>query len=100
MGPSGTPKQYRGDLLEESAVRMSEANKLAAGQNHAEESCTALTDLVFTRCWGVQEAPGGLLRTRQATYDATKKMVASLDDKYTEFLPPSQVTQSLQGLRP
>lgn len=41
----------------------------------------------------VQEAPDGLLRTRQATYEATKKMVASLEDKYTEFLPPSQVSQ-------
>ena len=37
----------------------------------------------------------GILRTRQETYESMHEMVASLRDKYTEFLNPGQVHHSL-----
>lgn len=44
--------------------------------------------------WGgelLQGAPGGVLRNRHETYKAAEEMMASLGDRYSQFLPPSQV---------
>lgn len=42
---------------------------------------------------------GGLLKTKQSTYDALQAMVGSLNDRYTEFLPPSQVWTGEDAVR-
>ncbi len=41
------------------------------------------------------QGAGGLLHNRHETYQAARKMVASLGDKYSEFLAPDQVSCTL-----
>ncbi|BDA50336.1 Carboxyl-terminal-processing peptidase 1, chloroplastic [Coccomyxa sp. Obi] len=43
---------------------------------------------------------GGCLHTRSQTYTALKAMMASLDDRYTAFLLPSQFRQALRRPQP
>jgi len=40
----------------------------------------------------VQAAKGGCLRNRHETYKAAEDMMASLGDRYSQFLPPSQAS--------
>lgn len=48
--------------------------------------------------WSSPQDAGGCLHTRSETYKALKTMMASLGDRYTEFLLPSQVPQGQHTL--
>ncbi|KAL3145262.1 hypothetical protein ABBQ32_001001 [Trebouxia sp. C0010 RCD-2024] len=45
-------------------------------------------------------APGGVLRNRHETYKAAEEMMASLGDRYSQFLPPSQYRRAIRHPQP
>ena len=46
------------------------------------------------------QASGGVLRTKHETYSAAERMISTLGDRWSEFLPPSAFRRALRKPQP
>ena len=47
-----------------------------------------------------RQASGGVLRTKHETYGAAERMIGTLGDRWSEFLPPSAFRRALRKPQP